>query len=280
RKVNILAAREDKKGKLWYEVQPENSTKTGFVQATLITLDDGYTISGPTVTPTPDVSAVSAAGTETTELTAETTPEAAASSEWPEGTIASGLINHDANLRKVKGGTVITQLRKGRRVYIFSAEKDKKDRLWYEVQPKNSKNTGYVLATLVNLDKGTVIEGVTDVADAEATPVKIETPATDLTPAPTATPEPVELADRDIIGRAVTNRAANVRETPTANGRLVRQLSRGVEVNVLGVFTNNGDKWYEVVTPSGKTHGFVRDFILDINVLDLNVPETVWKEGT
>ena len=281
RKVDILSAKLDKKGKLWFEVKPSNSSKTGFVQATLIDVDDGYVITEPVLTPTPDVVPDDPdIPVETVEADAAATPAASSSADWPEGAIASGLINHDANLRKVKAGTVLMQLRNGRRVYIYDVETDKKGRLWYKVQPKNSTKIGYVLSTLVNLDKGTVLEGVTDVIEAETTPIKIETPAAEQTAEPTASPAPVELADRDIIGRGATNRAANVRETPTSNGKLVRQLSRGVEVNIVGVFTNGGDKWYEVVTTTGKTHGFVRDYVMDLFTLNQDVQETAWEEGT
>ncbi|MBQ8092653.1 MAG: SH3 domain-containing protein [Clostridia bacterium] len=264
RKVDILSARNDKNGKLWYEVRPDGSTKTGFVQASLINLDSGYTIDEPTVTATPEASAASAAATP----------------DLPDGTIGTGRINHDANLRKVKSGTVITQLRKGRRVYIYEAEDDKNGRTWYKVQPYNSSQTGYVLSTLVTLDKGVEISTPASSAP-EVT--GFESPDPDsgdtVSPEPTAPPAPEDLADRDIIGRAVTNRAANIRSTPTANGKLVRQLSRGVEVNIVGIFTNSGDKWYEIATPSGKTHGFVRDYVLDVNTLNNDVPVNEWEEG-
>ena len=59
-------------------------------------------------------------------------------------------------------GTVLLQLRKGRRLNILSARTDKKGRLWYEVKPENSSKTGFVLASLINLDKGYVISDPTD----------------------------------------------------------------------------------------------------------------------
>ena len=90
---------------------------------------------------------------------------------------------------------------------------------------------------------------------------------------------PEEIQDRDIIGRAVTNRASNVRATPTSNGQLVRQLSRGIDINIVGVFSNNGEVWYEIVTQSGKTHGFVRDYVLNISLLDSTITPTAWEEG-
>ena len=276
KKVSVLSARLDKKGKLWYEIQPDGSKKTGFVQSQLITLDQGYSIDVPTVTPTPE--------SETGE--SETVK---AASDWPEGTIATGKINHDANLRKVKGGTVLTQLRKGRVVYIQDAETDKTGKLWYHVIPKNSNKTGYVLSTLVNVDGGIVLEPsneqsqttttVTPVPAQETSSAAKAEATTTPQPTPTATAVPVALVDRDIIGTTVTNRAANIRETPTNNGKLIRQLSKGVELSILGEFTTNGDLWYEVITSSGKTHGFVRDYVLNIQSIQDGIVPTVWEDG-
>ena len=280
RRLNILSARTDKKGRLWYEVKPENSSKTGFVLASLINLDKGYVISDPTDA---SASALAAAESPAAAETVNETPEPAESAEpaeeFQEEPIGSGVTNHDANLRKVKGGTVLTQLRKGRKVTIFAAETDKKGRLWYKVQPSNSTRIGYIMSNLIDLDTplDTDTESASD-QTAGSTPVPTAAPQTAAL-LPTASPVPEEIQDRDIIGRAVTNRASNVRATPTSNGQLVRQLSRGIDINIVGVFSNNGEVWYEIVTQSGKTHGFVRDYVLNISLLDSTITPTAWEEG-
>lgn len=74
----------------------------------------------------------------------------------------------------------------------------------------------------------------------------------------------VDPANRPSIGVAYTNRDANIREKPFANAKLVRQLSHGTELRVLGKYESEGNIWYEVVTTSGKTYGFARDYVLTI----------------
>lgn len=54
------------------------------------------------------------------------------------------------------------------------------------------------------------------------------------------------LQDREVIGKATTNRAANVREEPLANAKVVRQLGNGMELQILakyaGVKEEHGTK--------------------------------------
>ena len=135
------------------------------------------------------------------------------------------------------------------------------------------------MSNLIDLDAplDTDTESASD-QTAGSAPVSTAAPQTAVLQ-PTASPVPEEIQDRDIIGRAVTNRASNVRATPTSNGQLVRQLSRGIDINIVGVFSNNGEVWYEIVTQSGKTHGFVRDYVLNISLLDSTITPTAWEEG-
>ena len=60
-----------------------------------------------------------------------------------------------------------------------------------------------------------------------------------------------------------------MRVEPSASASLVRQLSQG---NALSIFARYQDEkgqiWYEVATESGKTQGFVRDYV--VNVLELD----------
>ncbi len=49
----------------------------------------------------------------------------------------------------------------------------------------------------------------------------------------------------------------------------LRQLSKGVDVLVLAKYEDaDGAIWYEVSTESGKTHGFARDYVLNVLTLD------------
>jgi hypothetical protein len=69
---------------------------------------------------------------------------------------------------------------------------------------------------------------------------------------------PKEIDGRNIIGYAVTNDYATVRETPNATGKIVRQLSPGNDIYIVGV----ENAWYEIYSKSGNTHGFVIEDVL------------------
>ena len=73
----------------------------------------------------------------------------------------------------------------------------------------------------------------------------------------------------EVVGKVTTNRAANVREKPSSSAKVVRQLSQGNKLNVLGRYEGaDGEIWYEVVTTSGKTYGFVRDYVVYVTEMD------------
>ena len=225
----------------------DSSHFEGFMRDYCIKLDKP--IDTPTPTEIPESS-----GTEEVELV-----------EIDPSVLGTGKTNHDANLRKFMNGTVLTQLREGKKVNILGAEFDKKGKIWYHVRPDGSKTEGYILASLINLDKGVVI------------PAPVPTAAPTSTPAPDASQNSVSsselppsntILDREIIGRAATNRAANVRSKPVSNAKVVRQLSKNVKLFILGVYTNQGEVWYEVSTETGKVHGYVRDYVIQMMQID------------
>ena len=95
----------------------------------------------------------------------------------------------------------------------------------------------------------------------------------------TATPDPDSLLEREVIGRAVTNREANVRVKPASSGKLVRQLSKGVELMILAKYEDDaGAIWYEVTTTTGKTYGFVRDYVVNVLKLDKNAETLTYPD--
>ena len=49
-------------------------------------------------------------------------------------------------------------------------------------------------------------------------------------------PQTEDLQDWEVIGKATTNRAANVREEPLANATVVRQLGNGMELQILAEY--------------------------------------------
>ena len=117
---------------------------------------------------------------------------------------------------------------------------------------------------MIDLDKGV------DLGLPTPTPKPTATPKVTAAPKEEAEPDAVEAApEREIIGKAKTNRAANVREAPSAGAKLVRQLSQGNALNIFARYQDEkGQIWYEVATESGKTQGFVRDYV--VNVLELD----------
>ncbi|MGN0997856.1 MAG: SH3 domain-containing protein [Candidatus Ventricola sp.] len=245
----------DKTGKAWYHVTVTDVAATGWMRDYVVDADGKI----PVPTATPKATAEPKDQAQTTETTAKptATPNSAA--------IGAGVTVKEANLRKIMNGKVLTQLRKGKRVDILAVKADKNGAVWYEVQPQGSTTIGYVRDYLIKLDDGVKLE----------LPEGATQPTPSPTPKPTATPKAEETAvvpdvlDREIIGKANTNRAANVRVTPSAGSKLVRQLSKGIELMILEIVQDaDGHVWYEVSTESGKTHGFVRDYVLDVKEID------------
>ncbi|HIS94197.1 MAG TPA: SH3 domain-containing protein [Candidatus Ventricola gallistercoris] len=181
-------------------------------------------------TPTPNASSSPAAGAEDTQTSDGTS-------------IGTATTNRAANLRESVNGAVITQLKKGSTVTLQSSTKDSSGNVWYEV--RTGTTVGYMRDYVLDLDDDTA-------ASASST---------------TSTQE--NLLDREVVGKVTTNRAANVREKPSSSAKVVRQLSQGNKLNVLGRYEGaDGEIWYEVVTTSGKTYGFVRDYVVYVTEMN------------
>ena len=85
-----------------------------------------------------------------------------------------------------------------------------------------------------------------------------------------------ELANHRRVGQRLF---ANVREEPLANATVVRQLGNGMELQILAKYAGvKEETWYEVVTASGKTHGFVRDYVVYVTKLDKNAPTLTYEK--
>ncbi len=246
--VTIHETKLDSTNKVWYYLTVDDTNDEGWMRDYVVTTADGLT--KPTATPKAE--------------TASATPTPAAaeteSSVADEEIIATGKTNRAANLRKVMNGKVITQLKKNKTVEIYEILKDKKGNTWYRVKPQGSSTEGYVRDYVITLD-GSV--------SGEASGTSTGT---------TAAEQP-SLLDRDVIGRALTNRAANVREKPLSNATVVRQLGNGTKLQILAKYAGvKEETWYEVVTESGKTYGFVRDYVINVTKLDKNAPTLTYEQ--
>ena len=246
--VTIHETKLDSTNKVWYYLTVDDTNDEGWMRDYVVTTADGLT--KPTATPKAE--------------TASATPTPAAaeteSSVADEEIIATGKTNREANLRKVMNGKVITQLKKNKTVEIYEILKDKKGNTWYRVKPQGSSTEGYVRDYVITLDGS----------------VSGETSGTST--GTTAAEQP-NLLDRDVIGRALTNRAANVREKPLSNATVVRQLGNGTKLQILAKYAGvKEETWYEVVTESGKTYGFVRDYVINVTKLDKNAPTLTYEQ--
>ena len=88
------------------------------------------------------------------------------------------------------------------------------------------------------------------------------------------------MQDREVIGKATTNRAANVREEPLANATVVRQLGNGMELQILAKYA--GVKEETMVRGCdglpARLHGFVRDYVVYVTKLDKNAPTLTYEK--
>ncbi|MBR4038865.1 MAG: SH3 domain-containing protein, partial [Clostridia bacterium] len=275
--VTIHEAVLDKNGKVWYGLSIDDQATSGWMRDYVV--DTEETITKPTYTPKPESTPDAA---QVVEKKTEITPEPTATPN-PKA-VGTGKTNKEANVRKVMNGKVLVQLKKGKRVDILSVARDKDGKLWYEVQPQGSTTVGFVRDYLITLDKGVELLIPTP------TPRITATPKVTSTPKATAEPEENEenedetqqdsdaagddkkeedILDREIIGKAKTNRPANVRVKPQSGAKLVRQLSKGIDLMILEKYEDkDGNIWYEVSTESGNTHGFVRDYLLKFSEID------------
>ena len=224
--VTIHEAKTDSTGKLWYYLTVDDSKDEGWMRDYVVTTKQK--ISAPTPS---DTAEESAAGGEETADSTETSAN--------QDVIATAKTNRAANLRQTMGGKVLVQLKKGTKVNIYEQTTDKKGNVWYKAQAQNGEKVGYLRDYVVTLDKGASTTG-----SSTSTATAAE-----------------DLQDREVIGKATTNRAANVREEPLANATVVRQLGNGMELQILA-----------------KTHGFVRDYVVYVTKLDKNAPTLTYEK--
>ena len=169
-----------------------------------------------------------------TDLISALATRAPAITPTPEA-IGNGMTNHAANLREIMNGRVLMEIKKGQKVIILAERKDKNGNDWLQVLPEGKSQSGFIRANLVDIENPDAI-----------------------------LPRSEEENDSKYIGEGITNRAANVRAKPVQNGQVVRQLSQDVAVKILGRYSSDGAEWFEIETPSGRTHGFLRVYTLDI----------------
>ena len=142
------------------------------------------------------------------------------------------------------------KIAKNTAITIHEAIRDEDGNGWYFVTLDAAGTEGWLRDYLVTIADGRKID--------------------DFVPAPSLpaeTPSPEESRGEGEIGRAVTNRSTNVRAEPKQNGKIARQISEGVRLVVFGYYQNDDAQWYEVETESGKTHGFVRAYTVNITEL-------------
>ena len=60
----------------------------------------------------------------------------------------------------------------------------------------------------------------------------------------------------------------------------MRQLSKGNALNIYGKYEDaKGNLWYEVATESGKTQGFVRDYVINVIEIDKTLEAEAYTEA-
>lgn len=265
-RVTIHDALLDKDGKTWYQLTVDDAATKGYMRDYVVDLDGELTMPG--------------AADEEDGAQADDDPKAAEETAAPKPTatpdpavIGTGKTNREANVRKIMNGKVLVQLRKNKAVDIYEVKLDKNGDVWYRVKPQGSSTEGYVRDYVIKLDKGVELDVPKPTAAAEATPAPEDKSAQEPEAAADSDAQKEEsVLDREVIGRAKTNRDANVRTKPVSGAKLVRQLTKGNELMILDKYEDaKKNIWYEVATESGRTHGFVRDYVIDIFSIDKSV---------
>ena len=230
----------DKSGNVWYSLTIDDQAVSGWMRDYVVDLNE--TLAKPTYTPNPNATPKPDAKEETEAQETEE-PETPA-----EDVIASGKANRDANIRKSMNGSVLGTVKKGKIVSVYEVLKDKSGNVWYRLSVHDSDQAGYMRDYVIDLDDDVKLEVVTEAGKAS-------------------------------VGTAKTNRAANVRKTPESNGKVVRQISEGVKVYIMGKFEDSyGQIWYQISTESGNTTGFMRDYVLESVKLDEGVETQTYTE--
>ena len=263
-RVTIHEAVVDSDGHLWYAVTVDDINTDGWMRDYVLNLDGE--LSAP-------VSADADAQGETSGDDEQTVQPTAAAN-----VLGTGKTNREANVRRAMNGKVLVQLRKGRAVDILEVLQDKKGDTWYQIRTQSGNTKGFVRDYVITLDAGVNLSGAS-AADAQAEPTAEAEPAQETEAQPEAEPQTEAAAqpeatltpeqallEREVIAHAKTNREANIRVVP--DGKVARQLSKGVELLVLDAYTYKGNVWYEVCTTTGRTHGYVRDYVISVTGLD------------
>ena len=246
--VTIHEAKTDSTGKLWYYLTVDDSRDEGWMRDYVVTTATKISASASDKTTASD-----AADSSETTVSAETS--------GGNEVIATGKTNRAANLRQTMGGKVLVQLKKGTKINIYEQLTDTKGNVWYQAQAQNGTKVGYMRDYVVTLNSDASTESANG-GTTSATETSTE-----------------NLQDREVIGKATTNRAANVREEPLANAKVVRQLGNGMELQILAKYAGvKEETWYEVITASGKTYGFVRDYVVYVTKLDKNAPTLTYEK--
>ena len=244
--VTIHESLLDTTGKVWYQLTVDDLAVSGFMRDYVVDLEEK--IAKPTYTPKPEETPTDVEKEEAAAEAENNINETEAEVVAPEETVlAVATANRDANLRKSMGGTVLATIKKGKRVSIFEVLKDKKGNVWYRLNADGKE--GYMRDFVIDLE-------------GEDVELKPETAVT-----------------KTSVGTAKTNRAANVRQTPVSDGKIIRQISEGTKLYITGKYQDTYQQiWYQISTESGNTTGFMRDYVLDNVKLDDGVETQTYTE--
>ena len=244
--VTIHESLLDSTGKVWYQLTVDDLAVAGFMRDYVVDLEKK--IAKPTYTPKPEETPAADEKAETPAEEGNKADEAEPEAIVPEETVlAAGTTNRDANLRKSMGGTVIATIKKDKNVSIFEVLKDKKGNVWYRLNVDGK--AGYMRDFVIDL---------------EGEDVELE---------------PETAVTKTSVGTAKTNRAANVRQKPASDGKIVRQISEGTKLYITGKYQDAHKQiWYQISTESGNTTGFMRDYVLDNIKLDDGVTTQTYTE--
>ncbi len=175
-------------------------------------------------------------------------------SPTPVPDLTNGTVLKEANLRSAPSSSakIKKKIKKNESVVIHDLTDDSSGKTWYYLSIEDTGTSGWMRDYLIRLDE--------PLPGNSRTVSEVQPSGSD--------GEEERFGEERIIGKAIANRAANVRQKPSLKASIIRQVQKGTELLILRKVRFQDIEWYEVQTVSGKTKGYMRLYTLTVQSVD------------